>query len=274
VTGIDLAAAFADNMAFPAHAPRGEVLDQLISALASPDPKVRDDLAYPVFATWIARGHFDDSLDEVGDRLAAMFAHPEIQARTFAPLVLLWVIRRGALASLEPGAVGRWRSAFGSWWLAETDIRGYDEQLGWLHAIAHGADLVRAFALSPDSSPADRASLVSLCVARLLAPTSYLFAHAEDDRLAYAMATALAVAPPSDDWIAPIAKAMDDGEPGPVPPFASNAIRTMNALYVAAHRGVHAYDVETQEPSQLLKPPPQVLDQIAEVLRKPNYWLA
>ncbi|HZE00056.1 MAG TPA: DUF2785 domain-containing protein, partial [Micromonosporaceae bacterium] len=33
-----------------------------------------------------------------------------------------------------------WQRAVGAWFLGETDLRGWDDQLGWLHAIAHGAD--------------------------------------------------------------------------------------------------------------------------------------
>ncbi len=49
--------------------------------------------------------------------------------------MLSWVIGRGAL---DQG----WVQAFERWYPAEADLGGYDERLGWLHAVAHGADLI------------------------------------------------------------------------------------------------------------------------------------
>lgn len=265
-------------MQVPVDTSREELLDVLISALASPDPAVRDDTAYPIFAACVARGEFDDALEALGDRLTSLFDHPQIQARTFATLVLGWVIRRDTLVELVGAEViARWRSAFDSWWAGEKDLRGYDDQLGWLHAVAHGADTVRAFASSRHCGSAELQSLLALCAQRVLTPTDYLFAHAEDDRLAYALATVLARPQLTDavGWLAPIAKAMDEGEPGPVPPFASNTIRTLNSLYVAVHRGVVEYHPVTRERSVAHSPASQseVLLQLADVLRRPSYWL-
>ena len=47
-----------------------------------------------------------------------------------------------------------WLAAFTSWYPAETDLRGYDQKLGWLHAVAHGADLLGAFGRCPQVDPA------------------------------------------------------------------------------------------------------------------------
>jgi Protein of unknown function (DUF2785) len=278
MTSVDLAAVLANEMQVPVDTPREELLDVLISSLASPDPAVRDDTAYPIFAAWVARGEFDDALAALGDRLTSLFDQSQIQARTFATLVLGWVIRRDTLVDLVgAAAIRRWRSAFDFWWAGEKDLRGYDDQLGWLHAVAHGADTVRAFALSRHSGPAEVQSLLALCTQRVLTPTDYLFAHAEDDRLAYALATVLARPQLTDavGWLAPIAKAMDEGEPGLVPAFASNTIRTLNSLYVAVHRGVVEYDPVTRERSAAHSPASQseVLSELADVLRRPSYWL-
>ncbi|NNG39004.1 DUF2785 domain-containing protein [Flexivirga sp. ID2601S] len=46
-----------------------------------------------------------------------------------------------------------WTDAVLAWWPAEQDLRGYDEQLGWVHAVAHGADAVGALGFAgPDAS--------------------------------------------------------------------------------------------------------------------------
>jgi hypothetical protein len=250
------------------------VIDALFADLASPSPALRDDTVYPLFAEWIRSGAFDDSLIAIGDRAAEMLGSSEIQARTFATLIQGWTVRRTALLGLE--LPDRWRSAFDSWWLAEKDLRGYDDQLGWLHAIAHGADTVRAFALAT-TSPDHLSSLLSLVVARLLTPTDYLFAHAEDERVAYALAVLLSrpLLPDPVSWLKPVAAAFAAGEPGPVPAWVSNTQRTLNSLYVAVHRGVVVYSVAS-EPSgpQVSASRDLILDRISDVLRDPSHWLA
>ena len=40
------------------------------------------------------------------------------------------------------------------------------------------------------------------------------------------------------DWLGPVQADFAAGEPGPVPPYASNTMRTLRALYILADRGV------------------------------------
>ena len=142
---------------------------ELADALADPDPAVRDGPAYSVLTTWISTGVLDEQLPWLGSAMAARFTDDHVQARTFAPLVLAWVVERGGF---EQG----WVDAFERWYPAEADLRGYDSELGWLHAVAHGADLLGVLGAA--------------------------------------------------------------GEPGPVPPSASNTMRTLRMLYLLADRGV------------------------------------
>jgi uncharacterized protein DUF2785 len=71
-----------------------------------------------------------------------------IQARMFAPLVLRCVLARAAVAprAVPKTAAERWYAAFTAWYLTECDTRGWDDSLGRLHAVAHGADAAAAFA--------------------------------------------------------------------------------------------------------------------------------
>jgi hypothetical protein len=143
--------------------PPPDALDRLAGMLADPDPAVRDGVAYTVLAGWLAAGVFDDGLAEVGDRMTALLRDPRIQARAFAPLVLASVVRRDTVTRRLPdGAVPRWRDAFAAWWPAETELAGWDEGRGWLHAVAHGADLLRALARSPRLGAPDLVGLLRL----------------------------------------------------------------------------------------------------------------
>ena len=242
----DWAAIIAGDFAVPAGGAES-VLAELIEGLAAPDPVVRDEQVYPVLATWIVRGELDGLLAEVGDRAVGMLRHPEVQARTFAVLILACAVNRDNTAGvLDDLTVRRWRDAFVDWYLAEKELRGWDPKLGWLHAVAHGADALDEFGVSPRLGGADLVRLLDVAVTRLTTPTDYLFAHQEDDRLAYAVTRLLSrpelSAADAVGWLATVRRLFDAGEPGPVPSQVSNTIRTLRCLYVMVDRGVRADD--------------------------------
>ncbi|MFE7634844.1 DUF2785 domain-containing protein [Kitasatospora sp. NPDC057518] len=217
--------------------PPGRGLDELTAelavALGDPDPEVRDGYPYAVLDAWIRGGVIDgEGCLALGDLMAGRFTDPRIEARTFAPLVLKMIVGQGVLRL-------SWLDAFAGWYRAETDLRGRDDALGWLHAVAHGADLLGAFGLRPEVDPEP---LLALAAERLLAPTEYLFAEREDDRLAKAVALVLTrpdLTPErSTAWLSPIAEALAPYERGPMPVWASNTVRTLRVLYVLADLGV------------------------------------
>lgn len=241
----DLAALSAAGFEPPTGRALGELVDELTEALTSPDPVLRDEQAYPVLTAWILDGRLDGQLTALGDRMVAMFAHPEIQARSFAALILAALVHRDTSAGvLAAPAVLRWRDGFAGWWLSETDLRGWDSERGWLHAVAHGADAVGEFGLSPRLGGDDLAGLLDLACARLLAPTAEVFAEQEDDRVALAMATVLTrpklSAAAATGWLAAVRQDFEKGEPGPVPACASNTMRTLRSLYLMVDRGFRA----------------------------------
>lgn len=219
-----------------------ELVAELVDALRSPDPALRDEQAYPVLTAWILAGHLDDQLNGLGEQVTGLLADPGIQARTFAALILAAIVHRDtAAAVLDTATLRRWSDRFADWWRAETDLRGWDDQLGWLHAVAHGADVIGELGLSPRLGAGDLAGLLDLACSRLLSPTSYLFAHQEDDRVALAMATVLArpelTAAAATGWLEAVRRDFAAAQPGPVPAAAANTMRTLRSLYLMADRG-------------------------------------
>lgn len=270
----DWTAVQANDFAVPSGRPLAALVDELCAMLTSPDPHVRDDTAYPILALWAARGVLDGQLRDLGDRMVDGLGHEETQARTFAAMILGWVVLRDArTGELAAGCVPGWRDAFAVWWRDEADLRGWDARLGWLHAVAHGADALRAFGRSPRLGEADLRGLLELAVDRLFVDAGYLFAHGEDDRIAYALASVLSRAelPVTDatGWLDRVRAAVEVGEPGPVPAWASNTLRTLGCLYVFADRGVRWYDPDTGDLGEAVALPhaEAVKDRIAPVLR-------
>jgi hypothetical protein len=238
----DWPAIIAADFALPEGRALPDLLDELLDAMCSPDPALRDEQVYPVLTAWIVGGHLDGQLSALGQRVTGLLAHPQIQARTFAALILAALVHRDTAAALvDTETLAGWTDRFAQWWLAETDLRGWDDQLGWLHAMAHGADVIGELGLSPRLGGDDLAGLLNLACTRLLTPTGYVFAHQEDDRVALALATVLTrpelPAAAATGWLAPVRRSFEASGPGPVPPSAANTMRTLRSLYLMADRG-------------------------------------
>ncbi|MGH3170456.1 MAG: DUF2785 domain-containing protein [Trebonia sp.] len=216
--------------------------DDLLRMLCSTDPAERDEVAYLAMVHRIGSGAEDEDLVALGDEMARRLKDPAIQVRTFAALVLAEILERDMAAGrATTEAVLRWRDAFAAWYPAERDLRGWDEELGWLHAVAHGADALALFGRSPRLGRDDLRALLGIAAERMLAETDYVFRDQEEDRLAYALALILSRAELREDdcvgWLAPVSDAFAGGEPGPVPAFATNAMRTLRMLYLHCDRG-------------------------------------
>ncbi|MFD5718165.1 DUF2785 domain-containing protein [Streptomyces sp. NPDC127036] len=259
----------ADNFPYPEGVSAQIVSDELSTMLVSPDPKVRDHHAYTATARWIGEGRLDEVLGDLGDTAVERLTHPEIQARTFAPLVLRCVLAR---AVTEPGILGtgsaeRWWAAFATWYPAERDTRGWDDSLGWLHAVAHGADAAAAFA---QALPARRVEALELCARRMTAPTDYRYVQFEDARLARAVCRILMApgltAEQATGWLSVVSRAFADGGAGAVPPWAFNSIATLQSLHLHLTRGLAEGGVPPHAAA--------VAESAVAVLKLPYNWLA
>ncbi|MFD9500291.1 DUF2785 domain-containing protein [Streptomyces sp. NPDC060035] len=259
-----------DGFRFPDTVTASRMGEELSAMLASPDPVIRDDYAYSAAARWIEEGHLDEVLEDLGDRAAGRFGHAEIQARTFAPLLLARVLTRGhrAPGTVPKAAVERWYDPYASWYASEHDTRGWDDTLGWLHAVAHGADAAAAFALA---LPARRTDLLELCARRMTAADAdHRYEQLEDARLARAL-TRILLAPgltadQAAGWLAVVEEALEGGGPGPVPPWAFNTFATLQSLHLHLTLGLAGEGV-----------PPHgslVASRAAALLRLPYGWLA
>jgi hypothetical protein len=271
-TKTDWAAVVAADFAPPPERELRALLDELVEALRSADPVLRDQQAYGVLATWIRRGLLDTELTALGDRMAETLSHKDIQARTFAVLILACAVLRDSRAGglLTAESVLRWRDAFAAWYAGEEDLRGWDDELGWLHAVAHGSDFLDELGGSAHLGAADLTVLLELAATRLITPTPHVLAYAEDDRLAAALATVLLRPELSEaeatGWLEPIADALRSYERITIPPWVSNTVRTLRALYVLADRGVRRHDGEGWTEASPLPHATAVKGQLAHTL--------
>lgn len=185
----------ADKYAVPEHESAESLAIELSSLLSSPDPELRDDLAYSILARWIYRGvlappalitltdawraNLNDGLGEVGTN--------SVLKRSFSALCLASMARREIKAPFMGEERYHQLVAESIHYLqAERDLRGYDAHLHWIHATAHTADLLAGLAENVRLSKDEAAEMLSAIDSRLTTAPE-VFTQGEQDRLAAAV---------------------------------------------------------------------------------------
>lgn len=211
-------------------------VQRLLHDLASPDPEVRDSGAFVTLAGRIGGGELDDSLEDIGDHCVTMLEHDAIQARTFGVLILAASVEQLGRLGRARSSATRWLQPFMTWYAEETDLRGYDESLGWLHAVAHGADALGCFAEWGDLNPDELEALLELVVTRAATETPHRWAEGEDDRLALATLIVLRQhdfgTTVVSDWVWRLSAVWSSPTDPPTPPAIDNAMRTARSLFI------------------------------------------
>jgi hypothetical protein len=177
--------------------------------LGAPDPSLRDGLAETLCARWIRGGLLDD------DELRAAVARrcrdlerglgekgdDEVLLRSFSALTLDALAARDLERPYlgEDGVHALVTTAL-DYLAREKDLRGWDARVGWIHATAHTADLLRRLARNPELCDADQDAIVA-GLEEKLSNVDLVFTHGENRRLAQVL---VALMSRKDCRVAPI----------------------------------------------------------------------
>lgn len=167
----------------------------LLQCLNSPNSELRDDIAYGLFSTWLRDEQLSAErqqflLQRLSANLGSASAELSLQ-RSFSALIISELLRADALrAFMTPSQREQLLQTSVQALRVERDFRGWEEGLGWVHPIAHMADVMWRFALHPTLTEA-QATLI-LSAVRGKASTAESFYHFnEGDRLARPIAILL-----------------------------------------------------------------------------------
>jgi hypothetical protein len=223
------------SMRVPTDRPLADLTAELTTMLGSPDPVERDEIAYPILATWIDTGVYDDLLAGLGDGMAAGLTQglgesgtDSVFRRSFSALVLAECVRRdNAESRLPQGKILEWGDRVAGWLVRERDVRGFVPGQGWAHAVAHGADAIGVLAESQHFGLPELTVLLDVVADRALAPTPAPLTSGEPDRLALATMSILRrrVVPMRiiEPWLARLTAAATRSTDPRADPFATTA---------------------------------------------------
>ncbi|MGB9417123.1 MAG: DUF2785 domain-containing protein [Acidobacteriaceae bacterium] len=187
----------AHQFAIPPGASAAALAPELIAWLGSPDPELRDTLAYSILDAWISPTQIGHAQLTDAQLLTLL---PQLQhnltigiggsgtdsvfQRSYSALILASFAERDLQQPfLSPD---QYRALLGSalaYLRDERDNRGFDPVKGWVHSTAHTADLLANLARNPRFTPADQAAVFSSIDQRLRSATT-IYTYGEQDRLA------------------------------------------------------------------------------------------
>ena len=182
--------------AVPAGQSLPDLTRELTGLLGSPDPDLRDEVAYSILAAWIYQKR---TIEPAGLRplMATLLENltadiggagtDAVLKRSFSALVLSVVAARDNAAPFLTETeyrdlVDRALAYLG----AERDVRGYDEEKGWIHSAAHTADLLKFLGRNRYLRPSDQVRVLD-AVSSKLRGAPVVFTHGEDERFARAI---------------------------------------------------------------------------------------
>jgi len=185
-----------NHYAVPQNQSAVALAQELSQLLGSPDPELRDDLAYSILARWIARPNIlqPTELQALAEEWRANLKSgigesgtDSVLKRSFSALCLASIAEREAKAPFLGAPRYHQLLADALTYLqSERDLRGYDAKLGWIHATAHTADLLQALAASPLLTKDEENSILSGLATRL-SSAPQVYTQGEQDRIAAAV---------------------------------------------------------------------------------------
>ena len=189
--------ALTPDCAIPAGSSAARLVDEAVSLLGSRDPQWRDDVGYGVVAACVyqARRLSPTERRTLIDTLTANLRRGIGETGTDSALLRSFsALDLSILAALELADPALDDSGYRQWldhafvYLRdERDLRGLEPGIGWVHATAHTADLLKFLARDRRFTAADQRRLLEAAWAKMTDPGMPVWTHAEEERLAAAL---------------------------------------------------------------------------------------
>lgn len=170
------------------------LIDYMIENIGNPDPYIRDTLVYFGFSKLLLKHPIEDKIlhkllticmddEHLFYKIDEQIIDDSVFTRSFSALVIALVLYQDAKTpALPKDILLPTLTASINYLKREYDYRGYVEQKGWAHSVAHGSDLLANAVAHPQFE--NVATIEEcLCVLQKCLHTDYAFIDEEDDRM-------------------------------------------------------------------------------------------
>ena len=167
---------------------RNSLARGLVVCVGHPDPAVRDGVVYSAYATWLRGQALSDEtililLESLAEQLDAKdaggFSAP------FAALGLSEVARSDRITPLfEPVQRDVLVNNAASYLEGVRDYRGFSDEDGWRHGVAHGADLALQLVLNDEVTASQVSHLLDAVLVQVTPEGEVFYTFGEPARLA------------------------------------------------------------------------------------------
>lgn len=165
---------------------------ELLLYTGSPDPELREETAYTILVAWINRGYYSHA--ELWDIAITLLNNltiglgeqlsDTIFLRSFSLLILTEIVYNDLThPSLSEIEVRQILEQTLDYFKAEQDLRGFDSEKGWIHAVAHAADLFFVLAQHNNVTVSDLERIMNALAEKITAPVVHVYLYGEEERL-------------------------------------------------------------------------------------------
>lgn len=165
-----------------------KVSQELALCLSEADPTIRDGLAYGGLTTLLRSGNLTPAeIRALRDDLYARLEHESEDgfAEPFFAIVLSEAARTDRIESYMSDAEFQTLVDQAAGYLSNvSDYRGYSDEQGWRHGVAHGADWAMQLILNARISAEQTQHLLDAVKAQVQAGAGHAYIHGEPSRLA------------------------------------------------------------------------------------------
>lgn len=193
--------AMARDCAVPTGETAAGLVDEAVSLLGSRDPQWRDDAGYGVVVACVYQkrlltpeerralvGRLSDKLrsgiGEVGTDTVLMRSFAALDLSVLAALEL-------ADPVLDDAGYRRLLDDSLEYLLQERDLRSIEPGVGWIHATAHTADLLKFLARDPRFTATDQGRLLDAAWLKMTTPGTPVWAYSEEERMSAALVSVM-----------------------------------------------------------------------------------
>lgn len=160
----------------------------LLGCLSSPDPALRDGIAYEALTHWMRSDQLDVATrKQLRDQLYVMLEQSDTDGfrQPFAALVLSEVARTDRITPwMSPEERKAMVDAAADYLESVQDYRGYDDTQGWRHGVAHGSDWLLQLVLNPALERAQLDPMLEAIAGQAVPQSAHAYVFGEPGRLA------------------------------------------------------------------------------------------